>query len=268
MENSNKSSVLFYAIKYIFLILLVCITPLTISKILIFFRGSNSNGSLNTLSTINQNQIKDQLDEYIKNNSKFILENIIQEYYKQQNISSNEKIENAIWLMEKEIFDENLPQVIIKNKINDNLPKILVLFSDFDLVKSMFEDINENKLNINAHLYFRQIVTQSKYSAIIASYAYAIFKLYPQMFLKFYIEICSVERGEISYEKIKEILLKYQLDYKKIEDLASNIATQELIKNSNTLAYKLNIDQLPAFILQNGQIFFGLLGFNVLQNLK
>jgi hypothetical protein len=240
--------------------------PLTIAKILRIFQNS---GNSDNSKYIEKTELKTQFDQYVKNNSQFILQNIVDQYQKQQASNNNEKIENAIWLMEKEIFNPQLPQLTL-NAVNDNqhLPKILILFSDFDLIKPIFQAIDQNEFKSKAHLFFRQIITQSQYSAIIASHAYAVSQLYPDQFLKFYIEIAGLERQQINHETIKEILQKHQFDLEKIENLAKQKNVQELLKSNNALANKLNIDQLPAFILENGQIFFGQIGFDILKNLK
>ncbi len=261
MENKNAG--LINAFKIILFVILICVIPISVSTIINKYKGKNS--EFITKKTMNA-----EFENFIKNNSEFVLRAILDKYFEIQNSkTSNVKINNAIWLFENEIFNKNLPQYgSVDNSENSKKPKVMILFSDFDIIKPIFDQIfNFQPNKLNAQIYFRQIITQSKYSANLAAYAIAIYHINKEFYLPFYIDILSVPKKDLNQEKIESIIKSFGLDVELVKKTSMSDEIQNQVKSTDKVALDMKIDQLPAFIFENGLVFFGHSGLKIVKNL-
>lgn len=261
MKNEKRG--LISSFRIIILIILICVLPIFAAKFIKFFTKKNED-------VVMKIELNDSIQKYIKDNSELVLKTLLNKYFElRKNEKSNEEINNAIWLFEKELFDENLPKFESKTKIeNDQRPKILILFSDFDVILPIFNELfNLNPEKLNARIFFRQITTQSKYSANLASMGIAVSKLKPEVFLPFYIDILSLPKNDLTKEKIESIASSFGLNKEEISKIIETDEIKSLVKRTGQIVLEMGIKELPAFIMENGQVFFGHTGMKIIKNL-
>ena len=288
-DNNVKTKVTGSGFKTIIVILAFLFLPIISVKI---------NGYINDDTKRNKNQnisselIKPLFDKYLNDNSELVLNTVVKQYYETKIKNSDDRINNAVWLLEKDLFDDGLPSILLgsssdSNSLNNSDSdieldidqkqsiepvKVLMLFSDFDLAKDIFDKINEIRLaNTNSknpvRMYFRQIITQNPNSAIIARYTYAINKINSQYFIPSYMSILSKERRDLKIEDIEQIIKGFGLEYNDVKVIADSKESEDMVKRTNSLTASMRIDHLPAFIMQNGRIVFNTSGLKVITNI-
>jgi hypothetical protein len=261
MEKNNLIS----SFRIVIFVVLICVLPLFASKFIKIFKNKNQD-------YIGKNEFNREIEKYIKNNSELVLKTLLNKYFEmKQNEKSNNELNNSIWLFENELFDQNLPKFESNKEIdpkNDSRPRILIMFTDFDSILPIFNDLfNLNPEKLNARIFFRQIVTQSKYSLNLALNGIAISKIKKDAFLPFYIDILSIPKNELTKEKIDSITSSFGIDLKAINEITSSKEMSQIVKRSGQIALEMGIKDLPAFIMENGQVFFGNAGLKIIRNL-
>ena len=183
-DNNVKTKVTGSGFKTIIVILAFLFLPIISVKI---------NGYINDDTKRNKNQnisselIKPLFDKYLNDNSELVLNTVVKQYYETKIKNSDDRINNAVWLLEKDLFDDGLPSILLgsssdSNSLNNSDSdieldidqkqsiepvKVLMLFSDFDLAKDIFDKINEIRLaNTNSknpvRMYFRQARSKNR----------------------------------------------------------------------------------------------------------
>jgi hypothetical protein len=264
MQNKEGQN-FFFAIRIIIFLIIICVLPIFASKIIKSFTKKDE--KLLTKQELNQG-----IQKYLENNSEIVLRTLLDKYFEiKKQSKSSEEINNAIWIFEKELFNENLPKYPLKNDVEKKIsekPRILILFSDFDLILPIFNEIfNFNPERLNAQIFFRQITTQSKYSANLAASGFAVFKLKPEIFLPFYMDILSIPKKDLNQEKIESILKSFNLNLDEVKKISDLEEIKSEVNRTGQIALEMGIKELPAFIMENGQIFFGPAGMKILRNL-
>lgn len=248
--------------KFLFAIILVCVTPFLISK---YLKNSAKPDKNITTIQLDKTEIKAEIENYFNNNKKTILENILNEYYEEyQGNKLTNQINNAIWIYHKILFDPTLPKITHEQKDNIN---IALFFSDFDLVLPILIELEKLQKEIKANIFFRQIITKNKFSAIIARYGCAVYQEDPNLFLPFYIAILQNKREELDFNILENIITGLGLNLEKIKTLADSGNIEEMVKKNSELAFKLSINQLPAWIMENGRVLFGQSGLEIIKKL-
>jgi hypothetical protein len=224
-----------------------------------------SKGKAVSTSLITQPEIENIVKNYISNHSDDLLNSIMSSYYnKYNNQEHDDKINNAILFFEKILFDEKLPKILSKEA---DKPNIAVFFSDFDLIVPIFEEMMSFPSNLKVNFFFRQIVTQSKFSGIIARYGCAIYEVNQNLYLPFYLSVLKIPKKELDQEKIENIIKKMDIDFEKVTEIFNSTENEKIILDTNNLTNQLGIDQLPAFIFDNGRVIFGNYGFQSVKKL-
>lgn len=263
-ENQSQDINLKPIFKFLFAIILICVTPFLISK---YLKQSNKVEKVINNLGCNKEEIKAEIENYLTNNKKIILNDILNEYYEQyQGNKVTNQINNAIWLYHKILFDQNLPRTNPKSNESENI-NIALFFSDFDLILPILIELNQVQKDIKANIFFRQIITKNKFSAIIARYGYAVYQENPDLFIAFYISILQNKRESLEFNILEDIIKNLGLDVQKIKQIADNKDTEEIVKKNSELALNLGINQLPAWIMENGKILFGESGLEIIKKL-
>jgi hypothetical protein len=117
MENKNFS----YAIRMIIFLILICVLPISIAKIIKSFTKKDSN-------QITKNELNSEIKKYIENNAESVLEILLNKYFSlKKEEKSNFEINNAIWLFEKDLFNENFKNTNPCNSSHFALNKIFII---------------------------------------------------------------------------------------------------------------------------------------------
>ena len=288
-DNNVKTKVTGSGFKTIIVILAFLFLPIISVKINGYI---NDDTKKNKNQNINSELVKPLFDKYLNDNSEFVLHTVLKQYYETKIKNSDDRINNAVWLLEKDLFADDLPSILLGSSSNSNSlnnsesdieldidqkqsiepVKVLMLFSDFDLAKDIFDKINEIRLanttsKSPVRIYFRQIITQNPNSAIIARYTYAINKINSKYFIPSYMSILSKERRDLKIEDIEQMIKGFGLEYNDVKAIADSKESEDMVKRTNSLTASMRIDHLPAFIMQNGRIVFNTSGLKVITNI-
>lgn len=256
--NEKKPSSIW---KPLILLVLLLITPMLAIKIAKYSSNSSYPKSATTLT---KEEVETIVSDYIKLHPEELLNAVTDTYYEKYiGEEKSTKINNAIATYSKLLFDDKLPQIGKKEENN----KILMFFSDFDLVAPILEKISEYPDSLKTHFYFRQIVTQTKFSAIIARYGNGVYKVEPTKYISYYLEILKIAKTNLNIEKIEEVVTNLNLNLEQVREIADNEDVEKIVLESTDIAMKMKVDQLPAWILENGMILFGIGGFEAVKKL-
>ena len=256
--NEKKPSSIW---KPLILLVLLLITPMLAIKIAKYSSNSSYPKSATTLT---KEEVETIVSDYIKLHPEELLNAVTDTYYEKYiGEEKSTKINNAIATYSKLLFDDKLPQIGKKEGNN----KILMFFSDFDLVAPILEKISEYPDSLKTHFYFRQIVTQTKFSAIIARYGNGVYKVEPTKYISYYLEILKIAKTNLNIEKIEEVVTNLNLNLEQVREIADNEDVEKIVLESTDIAMKMKVDQLPAWILENGMILFGISGFEAVKKL-
>jgi hypothetical protein len=259
MKSDKPSSPLFKALITVGIILLM---PFGVMKITQLIKNENK---VTQINLDDEKKMNAAFERYLNNNRDKILSMVMDSYYEKYLTEKNsEKLVNSIILYHRILFNEKLPKILSKQKDSMN---IMMFFSDFDSVLPILEKLNEIQDKSQINIYFRQIVTQNKFSSIIARYGQAIFQINPELFIPYYLSALKIPKAELSQEKIDNILKDFNLDTTQVQNIANSQDIENLIKETNDLAKKLSVNQLPAWIMENGRMVFGVSGFEIIKNL-
>ena len=259
MSDNKQSSPLFRTLIMIALILLMPFGVMQITKMI-----KNEN-KITKIDIGDEQKINAIVEKYLNNHRDKILSMVMDGYYEKYLTERNsEKLVNAIILYDKILFNAKLPKIISKDKDSMN---VMMFFSDFDSVLPMLEKIHDMSNQSHINIYFRQIITQNKFSAIIARYGQAIFAINPELFIPYYLSVLKIPKVDLSQEKIEEIIKNFNLDIEQVQNLFSSEESELITKETNDLAKKLSVSQLPAWIMENGRMTFGVHGFEIIKSL-
>ncbi len=257
-QKEHRSSIF----RTLFMVGIILILPFLVSKV---SNSLRNDGKIKNVNVEDEDKINAIISRYLQNHEDKVLSIVMNGYYeKYLGEKNSEKLTNAIVLYHKILFNEKLPKITSKVQ---NAPNIIMFFSDFDSAAPMLEKIHDIKENSQVNIYFRQIITQNKFSSVISRYGQAIFETDEKMFIPFYLSILKTPKDAMSEDKINSIVTGLELDLPKIQHLANSEIYENLTKENNDLAKKLEITQLPAWILENGRVLFGIHGFEIIQNL-
>ena len=260
--TEKKSENNYPILKYVVLLFLLMITPTLAIKLTKYFRAVEDT---KTPTSIDESKINDAIKNYIKNHPNELLQAVTSAYYEQSNQpNSEERINNAIMFFDKILFDTKLPKILSEKNHASN---IALIFSDFDTVLGILEEINTYPERLKVNFFFRQLITQNKISGIIARYGYAVYKIEPKFYLPFYTSILRIPKKDLDEKSINLVLKKFELNLEEVKKIANESETEKIILSNNELVNQLNIDQLPAFIFENGRIVFGHRGFESVKRL-
>ena len=247
--------------KPLILLALLLVTPMIAIKIA---KYSSNSGNPKAVTTFTKEEVETIVSNYIQLHPEELLDAVTSTYYEKSiGEEKSTKINNAIAAYSKLLFDDRLPQIGQKEGNN----KILMFFSDFDLVAPMLEKISEYPDSLKAHFYFRQVVTQTKFSAIIARYGYGVYKIEPKKYISYYLGIFRIAKSDLNLEKIEEVVKNLNLDIAQVREIADSEAVEKIVLESTDIAMKMKVDQLPAWILENGMVLFGIGGFEAVKKL-
>lgn len=260
MSNNQQQSSLLRALITIGIILLMPFLVMKVTKII------KNDGKITKINIEDEEKINSAIEKYLANHQDKLVSLVMNGYYERYLGDKNsEKLVNAIVLYHKILFNERLPRIYDdKNKEKMN---VMMFFSDFDSVVPMLEKIHEVGEKSQINIYFRQIITQNKFSAVISRYGQAVFHINPELFIPFYLSILKIPKADLSEEKINDVIVGLGLDLSHTQQLANSEETEILTKENNELAKKLGVSQLPAWIMENGRIVFGIGGFEIIKNL-
>ena len=247
--------------KPLILLALLLVTPMIAIKIA---KYSSNSGNPKAVTTFTKEEVETIVSNYIQLHPEELLDAVTSTYYEKSiGEEKSTKINNANAAYSKLLFDDRLPQIGQKEGNN----KILMFFSDFDLVAPMLEKISEYPDSLKAHFYFRQVVTQTKFSAIIARYGYGVYKIEPKKYISYYLGIFRIAKSDLNLEKIEEVVKNLNLDIAQVREIADSEAVEKIVLESTDIAMKMKVDQLPAWILENGMVLFGIGGFEAVKKL-
>jgi predicted DsbA family dithiol-disulfide isomerase len=258
MSDQNKSP--FF--KALIMIAIILLMPFLVTKISQMIKNE---GKIEKINLDDEEKVEKIIDRYLANHQDKILSIVMNSYHEKYLKESNsEKLVNAIILYHKILFNEKLPRIASQTKDAMNM---MMFFSDFDSVVPMLEKIDEMSQKSQINIYFRQIITQNKFSSVIARYGHAVFNINPELFIPYYLSILKISKKDLSEEKIFEVIKNYDLDLTQIQNIANSDEVEALVKENNDLAKRLGVSQLPAWIMENGRMVFGLGGFEIVKNL-
>jgi hypothetical protein len=245
--------------KPIILLTLLLVTPMVAIKIA---KRVKNDDVERVVTTMTKEEVDSVVENYIRTHPEELLDAVTSTYYEKFiGQDKSNRINNAIAVYSKVLFDDKLPQLGAES----NNMKILMLFSDFDLAGPMLEKISEYPDSLKAHFYFRQIVTQTKFSAIIARYGYAVYKVDPSKYISYYLSVFRIEKSDLNLQKIEDVIDHLNLNLDKVREIADSEETEKIVMESIDVAKRMKVDELPAWIFENGMIVFGVGGFEAVK---
>ena len=249
--------------KSLLMVGIILLLPFLITKVTKTIRNENK---ITQINVDDEEKINSIIDRYLSNHSSNVLSIVMNEYQeKYLNESNSEKLVNSIILHHKILFNERLPKMISKEK--KEAMNVMMFFSDFDSVTSMFEKIHDISEKSNINIYFRQIITQNKFSSVISRYGQAVFEVNSELFIPYHMSVLKIPKADLSEEKIYQIIKNFGLDLEKVQNIANSDLSEIIAKENNDLAKKLGVSQLPAWVMENGRLVFGAHGFEIIQSL-
>ena len=260
LKMSKDSIPIFKSLLMVGIILLL---PFLITKVTKIIKNENKIMQINVDDEAKINSI---IERYLSNHSSKVLSIVMNGYQeKYLNEKNSEKLVNSIILHHKILFNEKLPKILSKEK--KDAMNVMMFFSDFDSVTSVFEKIHEMSDKSNINIYFRQIITQNKFSSVISRYGQAVFEVNSELFIPYYMSVLKIPKADLSEEKIHEIIKNFDLDLTQVQNIANSDSSEMIAKENNDLAKKLGVSQLPAWIMENGRLVFSAHGFEIIQSL-